>query len=236
MKVRFLRRDEIEFAALSTLAAYERQFEKIVDPPIPVEEILECHLQLVLRFEDLVSSQSAPDALGAIWMHQREVSIDESLDPTVFPQKEGRYRFTLGHETGHWQLHRHLFLADTNQYPLFGASPEPSIVCRAGSSKDPIEWQADAFASHLLMPKEIVIRVWEEVYGTSRPYFAAKEMASLAARRPSSEGWIPAVEAAREMARRFKVSAQAMQIRLVGLKLIRDQDRASSLFGWRDSR
>jgi hypothetical protein len=231
MKVRFLSREEIEFAAISTVFAYERQFEKITDPPIPVEEILECHLELDLRFEDLVGSHSAPDALGAIWMHQREVKIDASLDPTVFPQKEGRYCFTVGHEIGHWQLHRYLFLADANQFSLFDVTQEPSIVCRAGQSKDPIEWQADTFSSYLLMPKRMVIRAWEQVYGSHRPYFAAREMTSLSERCSSAKGWPPSVEVARKMAGKFKVSAQAMQIRLVELGLLRNQHRVSSLFG-----
>ncbi len=231
MKVKYLRREEIELAALSTLTAYEQQFGKIVEPPIPAEELLECHLELDLRFEDLVRLQEAPDALGAIWMNQREVRIDESLDPTLFPEKEGRYRFTLGHEVGHWQLHRHLFLRDMNQVSLFEASPQPSIVCRARSSKVSIEWQADTFSSYLLMPKEMVFGAWEELHGSLKPYFAAKEMASLAIRRSQLDSFTPTVEVAREMAREFKVSTQAMQIRLVGLGLVRIQNRAASLFG-----
>lgn len=233
MKVSYLRKEDIELASLSTLDAYERQFGKVVAPPIPVEEILECHLELDFGFEDLRRSQSAPDVLGAVWMHERKVRIDESLDPTMFAAKEGRYRFTVGHEVGHWQLHRHLFLANANQVSLLGVSPEPSIVCRAGSRKPPIEWQADAFASYLLMPRAMVVRVWEEVFGSPSPYFAAREIARLTARSCSSDTDVyrRATRVAREIAKVFKVSAQAMQIRLVELGLVRNEDRMSSLLG-----
>ncbi len=44
--------------------------------------------------------------------------IDESLDPKKNPAKEGRYRFTLAHEGGHWRLHRHLFAKDPAQASL----------------------------------------------------------------------------------------------------------------------
>jgi hypothetical protein len=44
-----------------------------------------------------------PDIFGAIWLETGEIIIDESLDPEVRPAIEGRYRFTLGHEGGHWR-------------------------------------------------------------------------------------------------------------------------------------
>jgi hypothetical protein len=66
-----------------------------------------------------------------MWAAERRVRVDSSLDPAEFPAKEGRYRFTVGHEVGHWQLHRHLFLANACQDSLFEAPSEPSVVCRA---------------------------------------------------------------------------------------------------------
>ena len=49
---------------------------------------------------------------------ERRIVIDESLDPEENPSMEGRYRFTLAHEVGHWRLHRHLFAKDPAQVSI----------------------------------------------------------------------------------------------------------------------
>lgn len=229
MRLRYLREDEIEAAALETLDAYGRRFEKVAAPPVPVEEILECDLRLEFGFEDLMDAFGA-DALGAMWVRERRVRVDTSLDPSVFPEKEGRYRFTVAHEIGHWQLHRHLFLADANQGSLFSAQAEPSVVCRTGSTKPPIEWQADAFSSRLLMPKEMVVRAWTELDRGEDPRFVREEGEATPLPRRSRAFDDPRALVVR-MAKRFAVSAQAMRIRLTGLGLIKAHGSGYSLFG-----
>lgn len=232
MKVKFLPEEEIELAALATLDAYGRRFSEVAAPPVPVEEMLECDLELDFGFEDLRGSGFGADALGAMWVQERKVRVDSSLDPTVYPDKEGRYRFTMGHEIGHWQLHRHLFLADANQDSLFGVSQEPSVICRAGEGKKPpIEWQADAFAGRLLMPKKMVIQAWAEVNGGESPRFVGgnDKVASLPTQRRVQSG--PKLTIVREMAQTFNVSMQAMEIRLTAMGLIRDHDKETCLFG-----
>lgn len=205
--------DEIEAAAVATLNSYGRRFGEVGAPPVPVEEILECDLGLDFGLEDL-KGDFGDDALGALWAGDRRVRVDTSLDPTLFPEKEGRYRFTVGHEIGHWQLHRHLFLAEVDQGSLFDASSEPSVVCRIGFGKPPIEWQADAFSARLLMPAKMLTRVWAEAKGGLGP-------ASRTARRHD-----PSRTRIESMARVFKVSAQAMRIRLIELGLIVDHEGA----------
>ncbi len=230
MKVPFLTPQSIERSTLSLIAAYENSFGKIVSPPIPVEEIIECHLQLDFRFEDLKSSFGSDDVLGATWIAERKVRVDESLDPTVHPAKEGRYRFTLGHEAGHWELHRPVLEAHAGQGVLFASETPPPVVCRTSASKEPMEWQADTFAGYLLMPEEMVRRIWREVFGSTEPYVAVAEIAARTAAWSLAEDRTPTVTIAREMAEVFKVSGQAMQIRLIGLGLIRTQAPPPSLF------
>ena len=181
-KVKFLRYSEIENATLCLLAEYGRKYGDVVAPPVPVEEILEAHLALTLDFDDLGRRIGVPDVLGATWIQDKLVLVDQSLDPTENPPKEGRYRFTLAHELGHWELHRHHFLADAGQPSLFGDKPKPSIVCRTSSRKEPMEWQADCFAGYLLMPEDRVFRVWEQVYGSAGQYVAFEEIEQLKAR------------------------------------------------------
>jgi hypothetical protein len=227
-QVKFIPEPRIEGATLSLLASYGEKYGKILTPPIPAEEILESHLELDLRIDDLPRLLDVPDVLGATWIQQRRVRIDQSLDPTVHPSNEGRYRFTVSHEIGHWELHRYLFPGNPNQGSLFTEEAEP-IVCRSGA-KDSMEWQADCFAGYLLMPKEMVFRVWEGVYGKLEPYVAVDEIAGLSARWGLGFDGRPTVGVARDMAREFKVSGQAMQIRLVGLGLIRTTAPEPDLF------
>jgi Zn-dependent peptidase ImmA (M78 family) len=233
MKVPYLTRDGIEDSANKLLMAYGRLFGWTGEPPVPVEEIVECHLELDFGFDDFSASQHGAGTLGAMWVAERRVRIDESLDPTVHPAREGRYRFTVAHETGHWELHRPLFLARAQQPSFFDREPDPNIVCRAPApqaKKEPIEWQADTFAGFLLMPKATVMHVWESMHGTPDPYFAATEIAVLSAKWSLAEDRTPTVGVAREMAECFHVSAQAMQIRLLDLGLIRVTEREPELF------
>jgi len=229
-KVTFLHVDKIEGASLRLLGEYGQKFETVDKPPIPVEEILDAHLELSLGVDDLVEQLGLSDVLGATWVQDRRVLIDQSLDPTENPSKEGRYRFTVAHEVGHWELHRHLFMQNQDQTSLFGKSEQPSIVCRTCSRKEPIEWQADTFSGFLLMPKDMVFRAWESLHGSRTPYIAEDEMADLSAKRGLAEDELPTVDVARELAAKFNVSGQAMQIRLIGLGLIRTEQPGPGLF------
>lgn len=231
MKVQYLTEDKIETSAVQTLTSYERRFGEVSGPPVPVEEILECDLGLDFGLEDLAAAGLGEDALGAMWAAERRVRVDSSLDPDEFPRHEGCYRFTVAHEVGHWQLHRHHFLLGANQDSLFGGSSDPSVVCRAGSRKESIEWQADAFAARLLMPKGMVAQAWERRRGDAGPHFVGEEGPAASPRR-GRHFWVdPTEETTSAMATMFGVSLQAMGIRLRDLGLIRDHRKEHSMFG-----
>jgi len=225
----FIPESVIESEALGLLIEYGRKFGAVTRPPVPVEEILEAHLGLTLEIDDLPALLEIPGVLGATYVQDRRVVIDQSLDPSEFPARLGRFRFTVSHELGHWTLHRHRFLESPAQGRLFDDSSEPSIVCRSGS-KERIEWQADRFAGHLLMPKDMVLAAWRETRGSLEPYIAVDEIADLSARWGLAEDTRPTVSAARDLARLFGVSGQAMQIRLIGLGLIRTETPEPDLF------
>lgn len=229
MNVKFLHKKQIEKKAYELLASYGQQFGEIAQPPIPVDAIIESHLQIDLRFGKLSEELSQPDVLGAIWINEKEIKIDESLDTTVNPRAEGRYQFTVAHEAGHWVLHRHQFL-ESIAPSFFDGPSRPTYVCRTSKKKEPIEIQSDTFASFLLMPKHLVLLAWERLFGSTEPYIAVDEIADL------SKGWgqieerQPTVGRAKQMAQLFNVSGQAMQIRLCGLGLIRTEKPEPNLF------
>jgi len=228
-KVKFLPKEHIEAATLKLLAEYGKKYEQITAPPIPVEEILEAHLEVDFSFDNLSNLLGLPNVLGATWFRDKKVLIDESLDPTIHPMKEGRYRFTVAHELGHWDLHRHQFIGDPGQGILFDEEPEPSIVCRS-ITKEPIEWQADQFAGYLLMPEEMVCKMWVDHHGRLEAYVATDEIQDLSAKWGLADDAQPTVDFAREMAAEFKVSGQAMQIHLIGLGLIKTEKPDPGLF------
>lgn len=232
MADQFIPKQTIEEEAVKLLHQYGRQYGLIAIPPIPIEEIVECTLDLSFEFDDLRGIFNCPDILGASWLEEKRVVVDQSLDPTVFPENEGRYRFTVAHEVGHWILHAPAILAKKRHPTLFDISDgKPSLICRSSSAKEPMEWQADFFAGHLLMPETMIKTVWENLTGNSRCMNVADEIQNLRMRfMLASEAVDPICTLSKDMAKIFKVSAQAMQIRLQNLNLLATKQVSRGMF------
>lgn len=230
--VPFLTRDYIESETEGLLAAYGEKFGRVAKPPIPVDEILNTHLRVTLDFDDLPKLLGVGgDVFGATWVERGQVIIDENLDPTDHPERIGRYNFTVGHETGHWQLHRPYLLKNTDQHSLFEEEQAPTVVCRTSEAKDPIEWQADFFSSCLLMPKAMLNEYWQsQRNGLGRITLAELRRAlGFSARAGDSDEAI--IERfIKPMAREFGVSPIAMRIRLETLGFI-VREEGPTLFG-----
>jgi len=82
---------------------------------------------------------------------------------------------------GHWRLHRGLVRADRDQGALFADVPKPTVVCRSSQAKDRVEWQADFYASCLLMPRRLVHARMEGIPG------ADTAIASVSDLRPNGK-------------------------------------------------
>lgn len=242
IKVRYLSEDEIEKEAELLLAEYAETTGAPFELPVPVEEITTYHLALRLEFANLHETlripmlRDEPDILGAIWVDTEAVLIDRSLDPKHNPSMAGRYRFSVAHEIGHWRLHRAYIAKDANQASLFGGSPEPTVICRSSQAKEPIEWQADFYASCLLMPRHLVLNAWHERFGHKKPRtMPPKHWTTLV---DSNDKFFAAARAfdqqlddqalnefVRPFAEKFLVSMVAMRIRLERLGLL-NRERA----------
>jgi Zn-dependent peptidase ImmA (M78 family) len=223
LKVPYLPAVEIEASANLLLAEYVRQGTGEVQLPIPVEDILEDHLGLHLGFDDLRARLGIADVLGALWIESAEVVVDQTLDPDEQPSASTRFRFTLGHEIGHWQLHRPLLLAKLRHDDLFLNTAGPSIICRTSQQRERIELQADAFAAALLMPARAVAVEWQRLIGPERlklsevkdrvgPFIAAA--LARPAHEPRAQQDALLEFFARPLAKAFEVSPAAMRIRL----------------------
>src|SRR6266446_2085305 len=167
-KVPYLSEEQIENDAAALLAEFAQARDIVLKPPVPIEDIVEKHLKLGIEFDDTHRLFGIPrltfgqaDILGAIFFEERRIVVDESLDPEEHPEREGRYRYTLGHEAGgHWRLHRHLFARDPAQMSLVGNDAGASVICRSSHVKEPVEWQAEFYSSCLLMPRPLVLNAW----------------------------------------------------------------------------
>ena len=123
LKVPFLHEKQVERAANELLHKYAKDKGKPVRAPIDVENILEGYFELDLVYIDLPDFIGVPDVLGATFIKDQRVFIDESL---MIEGKEGRLAFTLAHEGGHWYLHRPLIEMEQVTATLFGKDDVPS--------------------------------------------------------------------------------------------------------------
>lgn len=207
-KIMFLRPAEIEGAANELLRKYGASRGTPVEPPVPVDDIIELHLKIDLAYVDLVATLGMKDVLGATWFDEKKIRIEESLET-----QEGRLFFTMAHEVGHWILHRPQYEADKVTLPLFKKEAEsqpPAIVCRSSQRKEPAEWQADQFAAYLLMPAQFVRRGFQQATGKETiPVTNESALRKMAADVIEASGC-------------SNVSNEAMRIRLTTLKLVGD--------------
>jgi Zn-dependent peptidase ImmA (M78 family) len=271
MKVPWLPKNKIADTAADVVAGYEAKVKRAVRPPIPVEAIIERGLGLKLGFADLRKKLKLDDVLGATYVNDELICVDQSL---VDNQNEGRLCFTFAHETGHWVLHRELIdqacrtgessafirlrrnkLESTslNEIELdlgqnsrsdgygtispytFQQSKGGFIFCRVKDAKKAIEWQADYFASCLLMPEKAVKHAFYEIYGL-KPLILFNVKSSFSGPicyDPCVENW-PIIATKVRKAGGFKnVSKQAMIIRLQDLGLVKNETRAR--LSWKEA-
>ena len=115
-----------------------------------------------------------PEQKCADYVHADEgtIIIDNSL---LSGNQDHRYRFTLGHEAGHWIFHRSYFGYNPNQITFFEMNI-PFIQCREinrnyigidslnWDNERWMEWQADKFSAGILMPKSSVRALLRNCY------------------------------------------------------------------------
>ncbi len=241
LKVAYMSDEAIEKDVQALLADYARERGMPIEAPIPIDDIIEKHLKIGIEFDDTHRLFGVPrsgigfdpDILGAIFFDQKRIVIDESLDPDANPAKEGRYRYTTAHEVGHWRLHRGLFGKDPAQTSLLEPNAAPSVVCRTSQAKERIEFQADLYASCVLMPRKLVFAAWDNAFPDRKQRVLQPatpidhpfvEIARLECRIPGAEFTETDDQAldsfAKPFAEKFLVSPIAMRIRLERLGLL----------------
>ncbi len=124
--------------------------------PVPVDEIVDNVLGLKVRLaEDMSLAPGCEDlkpgeVSGLLLTHLGEIWVDA----TEAGQWDTRRRFTVGHEVGHYLIHRddrpqifcrRVDIVEEEEPPRTGPAPKPVP-----------ELEADAFAAALLMPEHLI--------------------------------------------------------------------------------
>jgi len=224
--------NEIAAEADSVLAMYANLYGEAMCSPIDVDELAVNVVGLTVMFAEL-RELLGPDVDGAIYFSRMQISIEERLNPEVFPELYGRYRFTLAHELGHWVLHRQFVMSDKTQQALCGDNSTPDIICRSKGRRPRIERQADQFAGCLLMPEWLLRPAWKDFTGGELPIDDATlgtlvpriDPKRMAIDISGVEKELNPIRLMREvfcepLARQFAVSDEAMRIQLESLGLL----------------
>jgi len=131
-------------------------------PPVPVEEIADSAFGLHVReVEDMTSAPGAPklepdqSLSGLLLTGRREIWVN-AAEAQEWPS---RRRFTIGHELGHWVMHR------SGNESLFCRSTTVQPDEENETTVPDIEEEASVFAAALLMPAELVRSCYREFNG-----------------------------------------------------------------------
>lgn len=231
--------DEIDHEANHLLRSFEAKYGTIQTLATPLDEIAETYLGLTCETLDL----GDPEVLGCLDIKNNLIQINNSLDPALYPDQEGRHNFTLGHEIGHHILHRTIAEILMQQPILSNLNQEnlKIILCRTKDQRATIEWQADKFSACLLMPKKKVFLLFSRHFKNDSFLETGHLVRQLRHDRAFLKMFFPSYgylsddqilqHAFKLFADEFKVSMQAMVIRLKELGLlVETESENSSLF------
>jgi Zn-dependent peptidase ImmA (M78 family)/transcriptional regulator with XRE-family HTH domain len=247
-KPRFLTRAQISGIATRTLERNGLGRENYA-PPTPVELLVESEPDVLYRIETLkCDNHGNPIVLGLTgWSEEgeRQVVVNSALADSRRATDECRFNFTLAHELFHATEHLPRVPRDVVA-PLarmrvfsdaaYGAprSAAERAVSRWTKTLEPRrlttnedwrEWQANTFASALLMPDWSVQAEFRNRTGVGE--IAAEPPVSLrdTALKIADERVFGECFHEKSLAELFAVSRQAMAIRLIQLDLVKEVTR-----------
>jgi Zn-dependent peptidase ImmA (M78 family) len=188
--------------------------------PTPVMDILEQlkdRTRLQYRCADL-GFVGDKKILGKVNFPTKTLHLDSSL----FAERKIQFRFTAGHEIGHWVLHRYQPLRFKNKEPVQEVVDDEDSICRLESigPGDWVERQANSFAAALVLPSvtfpDAMVRAQKEIgivknFGVvfvNRENYAKNDLIKLLALLADTYG----------------VSKASVEVRLRTLKFMIDED------------
>ncbi len=178
-----LSRDEIESITEVLIKKYNQNI--LMEPqPLNIELMLEEYFKLNLEFHYLSHNGTYlgrmvfnNEEIVEIYLPKKQnIGILKNIENTVIidsslEHNESLLRCTIAHEIGHSYLHDKYYWRDNNQLSLFNKNNNRLKACkrenivtynqsnRLLSDKDWLEWQANTFASCILMPKKSIYKL-----------------------------------------------------------------------------
>lgn len=176
---------ESERAAVEVLIDYSQQTP--ISFPIPVENLVESLFPLTVEYDDL-----DPNISGEIDLGRSVIRINKK-------ESYERQRFSLGHELGHYILHRTYLPLVPCPKGLFGdfESFHSSLLLPPSRTRDWWEVEANKFAAALLAPRHLLKPEVERLKSQYDP----RTMKGL-------------MRIVRELAKKAEISISAMTYRL----------------------
>ena len=158
------------------------QDNRVTGPPVPVERIARGLAQL--RFSPLDD-----ELAGMVYVKDGTPII--GVNSLHHPNRQ---RFTIGHECGHFVLHRAKITREVHVDKEFPMLRRDSV---SAAGIDEMEIEANLFAAELLMPKDYLM---EALGALGNKFLDIEDDVTVSA-----------------LAKRFRVSPSAMRFRLGGL-------------------
>ncbi len=181
------RRDALISQAVELLAGVPEYIWDGERLPVPVEEIADSHLGLLVReADDLSDAPGLPDGAadsqlsGLLLVGRREIWVN-AAEARRWPR---RRRYTVAHEVAHWVLHRSDGVAvrcraadvtpagvpmRVEEEALSGRQPvaffDDGVGDAGGPRLDAMEDEANVFAGALLMPPHLMRQVYDQSGG-----------------------------------------------------------------------
>lgn len=195
--ISYLSETAIRQAAEDLLAEHRMLDQMPVNVELLVEQRLEIEIVPIPGFQVQFGLE------GMLSQDLTRISVDERVMENVAP----RYRFTLAHELGHYVLH-----GDAIRTHLKNPGDEPLMLWETLNSTEykRAEWQANTFASSILMPASHLQDVFSEI--EARLATVDKTFEDL--------DDLSKMKALRSKVDLFGVSADALRIRLIRENLI----------------
>lgn len=141
----------IENKALAMLAGFEAQYGKVTRPPVPIDRLVECYLDLWVDWDDIADTEGEK-VLGCLDPDAKKIYMN-TRHRDHFEDYIGTEAYTKAHEVGHWDMH--VAREEMRQLSLLSSVDSRQVLCRA-SKWDPREFQAERYAAYLLMPHHLV--------------------------------------------------------------------------------
>lgn len=136
---------------------YAREYNPESVAPFPYEHVLQKHPDLTIIYADLEDA----DVSGVTLLKDGRFTI---LINSAKP--ETRQHFSLGHELGHYFLHKNRIREGDNFIDGDESLDSDTFLYRLnGTENTQLEREANNFAASLLMPSDLVRRAWHVTGG-----------------------------------------------------------------------